>query len=306
MLALLFAPGISHSATLYLHGETHQTDRCVRQRENLAETAASGASWFFTENAFTQEWVDPWSAQRLQSMVRDQRFTPRVQGLESPYSWTIGIFFMQKEDFIRHRGLARNYGRSPRRNRKIMKRAVELVGARGALSTLLSDNGICENEPVSSAFCQGIEYDPGSAYSLSSLNEELYDYIQGPATEFLTRMEISIREKILSYSQEMNIPAQVTSPDERRWVSQKRSLMSKDEVDYTIIWRNYFMERTLDAKLATLDPNATQDVHVVLGARHVEHFFRTLQRDYPQLTQRYKIETRFDCLTTDLVGAFSF
>ncbi len=288
----------AQSATLTIHGETHDTPLCVDQRITLAKQAASGTGLFFTENASTPEWTDAWSIQRAKRLLQNVQISPRVQGLESPNSWVAGVYFRNKSLFDRKRADALRIGDSPRSRRKQFDRQVQLIGARGWLDNFLSDNGVYESEPLRSVFCRGIQYDSKSVYSYS--DQTLFEFISGPAETLMERLESSALDEISRYSDELGVSRSVKDSRERRWVSDVDSKFSRGEIDYLIIWRNYVMQKNLEIALDRMSPPLIdEDVHIILGASHVRHFYKTLLRDYPQLVSRYQIQVNFDCMSED-------
>ncbi len=292
-------------ATLYLHGETHDSEECAKQRATLARSAAEGHSLFFTENAFTSEWTDPWSTQISSNLIGTVPFSARVRGLESPYSWTVGLYYQTQANFDRFRSEAFEKFSHPDDPRSNALRKANLNKARAWLDMLLSDSGICENEPVRSVFCRDITYD--SERALSYRDEALTKFIQGPATQILSKFGQSVQKRIKVIQSDLGIPSEVQDPREREWVQAAPGKSnSRGQIDYQIIWRNYVMEKNLSAALQTSAIDIAQDVHVVLGAAHVRHFYETLKRDYPAIAERYRIKATFECVRPELQTHFSF
>lgn len=295
----------AHAANLVIHGEIHDSETCTDQRQALAEAASLGSSFFFTENAFTPEWTDDWSKQIAGNLLGSVPYSTRVQGLESPSSWSIGLYYHTQANFDRLKTAAFEKLAQPNDPRSLATRHANLNKARSWIDLLLSDSGICENEPVRSIFCSGIQYDSDVAFSYRG--DDLAQFVIGPASEMLVRFGQSVRKQMQNLHQQTGIPTQVLDPRERNWVQAAPGKQnSPGEVDYQIIWRNYIMEKNLSQALQTHDPRATQDAHVVLGAAHVRHFYETFQRDYPQIAARYRIQVRFECMRAELQKHFSW
>ncbi|RYZ69064.1 MAG: hypothetical protein EOP09_08375, partial [Proteobacteria bacterium] len=225
------------AAELIIHGETHDSAGCIKNRRHLAQATERDESLLFLENVFVDKDQDTYARRRSRGMLEDLFELKNVHGLELRESWLAGIFTRTYEDFNKSREAALKIEATDPDFTRRHQRFKHWDDARWQIRAFLQYGEILDTPDLKEMFATGVAYDD---HFLSSLKpNEIGYYIENQGSAIMEQIRKNMEATIELVNKDLEIPSSpVNALQELKWVSLQGLQDSDESKRVILIWRN--------------------------------------------------------------------
>ncbi len=248
---------------VFIYGEEHFTEACIEQRKSLAILANDGEITLAIENLIENTKNNP-RILEFNKEIMGFELNESIVALETQQMSMIGVYYYAKKYidtlFYKPSGEKPSFS--------------ELGVIFNNYETMLER--ICTFQEARK-FCKKYQI----KHDERLLNSYLIPYRQNFASNNIQQNMLKMEPYFQAIINKLK-PAFRIEEDERNLII--NSLYSQhnteEEIAYVIAWRNYLMIENLQPYLEG------KDIHIVLGANHVEHFKYLLEKENIQVEHK--------------------